>query len=381
MNEARILTPGAAGPGVSLGDDAFVDALVRVELGWLGARADLGLVSVAVLEAATVACAPPPSAYEISVAAEESGTPVLPVLSWLRERCDAPWHDGLTSQDVIDTALALLAGRAAALIDAELAAASDSLQGLAARYRDQPRIGRTLTQFAEPLTFGLTAAQWLLGIDEARAGVRRARRELRLQCGGPVGVGPRVPHADGDAVVAAFAGRVGLPAPGLPWQTRWTPLLRFGAACAEVCAAAGRIGSAVAALARSDVAEASVRHGGRSSAMPDKANPVLAVLLNAAALTAPGQLATLYVACGTGADERPAGAWHARWSPFRELLVQASTSARQIARLVADLEVNPSAMDRHLAGRPDVDVGRSGDYVDRALHEHATSTAAGEEPP
>ena len=103
-------------------------------------------------------------------------------------------HRGATSQDIIDTAAMLLARRALAAIVADLAAAADAAAGLAAAHRDTLMIGRTLLQQAVPVTFGLVAAGWLTGLDEARDGP-----------------GPGRPHAAGRAVRRrrGHAGRAG----------------------------------------------------------------------------------------------------------------------------------------------------------------------------
>ena len=86
----------------------------------------------------------------------------------------------------------LLARRAIDVIAADLAGAADAAAGLAREHRTTIMIGRTLLQQAVPVTFGLTAAGWMTGLDEARDGlavvssaaagraVRRRRGHARL---------------------------------------------------------------------------------------------------------------------------------------------------------------------------------------------------------
>ena len=64
----------------------------------------------------------------------------------------------------------LLARRAIDVIQADLARTAEAAAGLAAAHRGTIMIGRTLLQQAVPVTFGLVAAGWLTGLDEARAG-------------------------------------------------------------------------------------------------------------------------------------------------------------------------------------------------------------------
>ena len=85
--------PGSHRSAGLLSDQAFLDALVRVESAWVGR--DLPPVALADLDAGEV---------------EAGGNPVIPLVRLLRERTgDAGIHRGLTSQDVVDTALMLLA--------------------------------------------------------------------------------------------------------------------------------------------------------------------------------------------------------------------------------------------------------------------------------
>jgi 3-carboxy-cis,cis-muconate cycloisomerase len=83
--------------------------------------------------------------------------------------------------------------------------------------------------------------------------------------------------------------------------------------------------------------------GGESSAMPQKRNPVTAALVVSAARQAPAQLAALHLAL-LAENERPAGAWHAEWQPWRELLRLAGGACEATARLLGELRPDPAAM-------------------------------------
>ena len=88
-------------------------------------------------------------------------------------------HLGATSQDVIDTALALLTRKAVALIDDDLARLVDALTALAARHRTTPMLGRTLMQPAEPTSFGAEVMAWLVPLVRGRERLRQAAGGLR----------------------------------------------------------------------------------------------------------------------------------------------------------------------------------------------------------
>ena len=74
--------------------------------------------------------------------------------------------------------------------------------------------------------------------------------------------------------------------------------------------------------------------------MPQKQNPVDAVLLRSAALRAPGLAAQLHLAAGLAVDERPDGAWHAEWPALQELLRLALGASARAADLAAGLELD-----------------------------------------
>ncbi|MBF9134880.1 hypothetical protein I0C86_39050, partial [Plantactinospora sp. S1510] len=136
----------------------------------------------------------------------------------------------------------------------------------------------------------------------------------------------------------------------LPWHTRRQPLLDLGAALGGLLAATGKLGLDVGLLAQSEVAEVAEGGGpgrGGSSAMPNKRNPVDAILLGAAARRGPGLLATLYAAA-VQEHERATGGWHAEWEPLLDLLRLAGGVTSRAARLLANLEVRPQRMRANL---------------------------------
>ncbi|MET8876122.1 lyase family protein [Nocardia sp. NPDC004604] len=97
-------------------------------------------------------------------------------------------HLGATSQDVMDTAAMLVTARALSALDRDLRACADLLAQLAETHTDTVMAGRSLLQQAPPVTFGLTAAEWLGGLVAASDRLERLRRErLAVQLGGAVG--------------------------------------------------------------------------------------------------------------------------------------------------------------------------------------------------
>ncbi|HEX2509335.1 MAG TPA: lyase family protein, partial [Microvirga sp.] len=138
-----------------------------------------------------------------------AGVPTIPfvkaVQALLPPALERAFHKGATTQDVLDTALALQMRDALRLIEADLVAVMDGLARLARVHRATPCAGRTYGQHAAPVTFGFKAAVWLAGIAEVAERLPSIReRALVASLGGPVGtlsgLGER-----GPAMLEAFA--------------------------------------------------------------------------------------------------------------------------------------------------------------------------------
>jgi 3-carboxy-cis,cis-muconate cycloisomerase len=209
--------------------------------------------------------------------------------------------------------------------------------------------GRTLLQQAVPVTFGLKAAGWMAALDAAGASLRDADGALAAQLGGAAGTLAALGD-DGPAVAAAFARRLGLQAPVLPWHTDRTRLATLAGALGVAAGACGKAGFDVVLLAQTEVGEAHEAGEGRggSSTMPHKRNPVAAIAAVAAARRAPGLVATM-LACMGHEHERAAGAWQAEWATLPVLYDVAGEAARAIAESLGRLVVDPSRMRANLA--------------------------------
>jgi 3-carboxy-cis,cis-muconate cycloisomerase len=342
-------------------DRAFVDAMVEVEVALLQALAELDLAphqAARELSEAVASGRLELDLNELGRGAGEQGTPIPALLRTLRrqlpESASAQVHKGATSQDVIDTAMMLVARRALDVVLADLGAAADACAGLVERHRDAIVPGRTLLQQALPVTFGLKAAGWLSGLDGARADLAVVRdRDLAVQFGGAVGTLANLGDRGLD-VAAGIAGRLGLVAPELAWHTVRLRPVRLAAACGATLGILGKIGRDVVLLAQTEVAEA-VEGGGEgrggSSTMPHKRNPVGGVALVACAQRGPGLVATMLAAMGQE-HERGAGGWQAEPETLLELLRLTGSAAAIARELMAGLEPDLDKMraDMDLTG-------------------------------
>ncbi|MFF9902177.1 3-carboxy-cis,cis-muconate cycloisomerase [Streptomyces olivaceus] len=352
-----LLAPGWAGSPVAsaTGDRAYLRALLDAEAALTRAQAAVGAAPAEAADA--VSGAADPAAFDARSLAERAragGNPVIPLVADLTAAVGEPYgpyvHRGATSQDVLDTATALVAARALDLLLPDLTRTERALARLAAEHRDTPMAGRTLTQHAVPTTFGLKAAGWRTLVLDARDRITAVRDTLPVQLGGAAGTLAALGAygaTDPVALTAAYARELGLRAPLLPWHTLRTPVADLAGCLAFAAGALGKIAADVLTLARTEIGEVAEGSGGGSSAMPHKANPVRSTLISAAARRAPQLAATLYGSL-VAEDERPAGAWHAEWESLRDLLRLTGGAARDAAELTERLRVRPDVMRAHL---------------------------------
>ncbi|MCZ9350806.1 3-carboxy-cis,cis-muconate cycloisomerase [Streptomyces mutabilis] len=355
--EPGLLAPGRAGsPAAEATDDrAVLRALLDAEAALTRAQAGLGLAPARAADAVTEAADPARfDARSLAERARGGGNPVIPLVADLTEAVGEEYgpyvHRGATSQDIMDSALMLVAARTLDLLLADLARTERASARLAARHRDTVMPGRTLTQHAVPTTFGLKAAGWRTLVLDARDRIGAVRDALPAQLGGAAGTLAAFEAygaADPTALPAAYARELGLCAPALPWHTLRTPVADLAGCLAFAAGALGKIAADVLTLSRTEIGEVAEGSGGGSSAMPHKANPVRSTLIAAAARRAPQLAATLYGSL-SAEDERPAGSWHAEWEPLRDLLRLTAGAARDAAELTEGLRVHPDVMRAHL---------------------------------
>ena len=347
--------------GALVTDRALLDAMVEFEVALLDALAELGLAPAAAARELADAVAGGNLELdldELGRATGEQGTPVPGLLRMLRrqlpESASAHLHKGATSQDVIDTAMMLVAGRGEVGEDRIERAAADACAELVQRHRETLLPGRTLLQQALPVTFGLKAAVWLSGLDGVRTALSAIRDgDLAIQFGGAVGTLASLGDRGLD-VATAVAARLEMPAPELPWHTIRLRPARLASALGTTLGVLGKIGRDVVLLAQTELVEVAEGGGqgrGGSSTMPHKRNPVGAIGLLACAQKGPGLVATMLGAM-VQEHERGAGGWQAEWETLLELLRVTGSAAAIAKELLAGLEVDPERMraDMDLTG-------------------------------
>jgi adenylosuccinate lyase len=219
-------------------------------------------------------------ADKIRATEERVGHDVIAFLEVVSESIGQPearyLHLGLTSSDVVDTALALQLRESSNVILEDLQRLRKAAADLAVKHRRTMMVGRTHGIHAEPITFGLKVAGWVAEIDRGISRLQAATKDVAVgKLSGAVGT-----HATIDPKVEEYVCQ----ALGLgvdPVSTQIVSRDRHAAfvnALAVVAATMERIALEIRHLQRTEVAEAFEPFGSEqkgSSAMPHKRNPVL----------------------------------------------------------------------------------------------------------
>ncbi len=188
----------------------------------------------------------------------------------------ARWfHYGLTSNDVVDTAQALLIGQASTIIAADLDRLSEVLERRAWEFKDTPMIGRTHGIHAEPITFGFKLANWYSEVQRDIARFQRAAEDMRVgKFSGAVGTFAHLTPELEEQICT----RLGLKAAAVSSQViQRDRHAYYLATLAVIACTLDKIATEIRHLQRTEVREAeeffSEKQKG-SSAMPHKRNPV-----------------------------------------------------------------------------------------------------------
>ncbi|WFE30107.1 adenylosuccinate lyase family protein [Solwaraspora sp. WMMD791] len=368
--DAGLLAPVWAGPSAAdlLTDEAYVRAMAEVEVALLRAQCHLGIVPQWVIPVVAAAADTALDVTALAAAARGAANPVVPFVEALTNQVRAVdpaaaeyVHRGGTSQDILDTATMLIAGRVLRVVRADLDAIVVASAALAADHRLTPMAGRTLTQHAVPITFGVKAAGWCNSVLDARERLDAVLATgLPVQLGGAAGTLAAyaeyaalagVPPTDSPlSLVEPFARELGMTAPVVPWHSLRAPVAGIGAVTSLVTGTLGKVAIDVQGMARTEVGEVAepARAGrGVSSAMPQKRNPVLATLIVSAARQVPAHAMLLHQ-CLLAEDERSAGGWHAEWYPMRECLRLTAGASATARELLGGLEVRADRMRHNL---------------------------------
>jgi adenylosuccinate lyase len=334
-------------------DTARMARWLEVELLATEAHAELGVVPFAAAKECRDRAPSVDDEFVTAVAERERTTDhdVAAFVDVVQDRIGTPagaWiHFGLTSSDVVDTALCWALRDAADLLLAAVSRLLGTLVPLARAHLDTVMVGRTHGIHAEPTTFGAKAALWALQVDRDRARLRAARDAVAVcKLSGAVGTYSNVDPAVEDHVGAALGLRP-VPATQVIARDRHAEFLW---ACAAVAATCETVAVELRHLQRTEVGE--VREGFKpgqkgSSAMPHKRNPISAETISGLARVVRSNLQ---------AGLQDVALWHERdisHSSVERIVLPDSTiladyMVQRLDRLLSGLEIDAARMRSNL---------------------------------
>lgn len=234
-------------------------------------------------------------------------------------------HFGATSQDVIDSALAMKLRGVLSLFDERLKALLAALDRLIAEQGAHRLMGRTRMQAAIPITAGDRMAVWRGLVERAHLAIGPIRSHvLVVSLAGPAGTADKFGDRIND-IRHSLAGALGLSVPDYVPHAARDRIAALGGWLSQVTGALGKIGQDVALMAQNEIGEAALSGGGGSSAMAHKQNPVRAEVLVSLARFNAVQVAGLHQAL-VHEQERSGAAWTLEWLILPQMLNATGTA-------------------------------------------------------
>lgn len=282
------------------------------------------------------------------------GYPILPLLEQIKAASSPDVsryvHWGATTQDVMDTGLALTLARILDRVETLERSLGDTIASRAEDHRSTVMAGRTHGQHAVPITLGGKLAVWLAELTRHLQRLRSARaRAAVVQLFGAGGTGAAV-GPEIRELRRRLAARLSLGAVDVPWHTARDTLAEVGFVLAAVAGTCGKIAREVIELSRPEIGElreAGGHHRGASSTMPQKANPIDSETVVGLSVIAAQQVPALLAAMQAG-HERSAGEWQVEWDTIPTIAAATAGALSHAVDLVRDLQVFPERMSANL---------------------------------
>lgn len=335
--------------------DSSIEGWLATERALALSQGELGIIDAtdasAIAEAARLATI---DRDELWASTRNVGYPILGLVRQiarvLPEGPNGRVHYGATTQDIMDTGLALQLQRSAAGLDGRLAALGDALTRQAEEHAASVMPARTHAQQAVPTTLGATLAT-LLG-QFARHRERLAQALPRFAAvsmfgagGTSAAYGPRSLE-----LRRRLSARLALAHTDIPWHVDRDGLAEYGWLCVTITAACAKLARNIVDLSRTEIGEVFEpynNHRGASSTMPQKVNPISSEVIIGLAGTA-GALASSLARIQEAGHERSAGEWQIEWQVIPQLGVLAGSALQEALVIVDGLRVDTDRMRANL---------------------------------
>ena len=260
---------------------------------------------------------------------------------------------GATVQDLTDTWTATVMRSVGDLLERDLARLEAAALVLARDHRTTPMMGRTHAQPGLPIPFGFKTAVWAAELGRHRLRLAEGRRRWEVvQLGGALGTlefwGDRAID-----LLDAFARRVGLGVPSIPWITSRDGPAEFVHLLAMVATTIAKIGNEIMELQRLEIGEVRepfIEGTVGSITMPQKRNPELSEHLDTLARLVRADAAVMTEAM-IQLHERDGRAWKAEWIALPDAAALTLSATRYAVMLVEGLEADEERMRANIDAR------------------------------
>jgi 3-carboxy-cis,cis-muconate cycloisomerase len=280
-----------------------------------------------------------------------------PILGLVREigrsleaRVAGRVHFGVTTQDIMDTGLALQVARSLVALDTSLQRVGDALADRVGEHAETVMPARTHGQQAVPTTFGTTLATLLGQFTRQRQRLAEATPRIAVVSlfgagGTAAALGPTSRR-----VRASVAQRLDLGNTDIPWHVDRDGPAEFGWLCATIAATCAKFARNIVDLSRTEIGEVFEpyeSHRGASSTMPQKVNPISSEIIIGLSGTA-GALTSSLTRLQEAGHERAAGEWQIEWHVLPQLAVLVGSALEEAARIIEGMRVATERMRANL---------------------------------
>lgn len=346
---------GTAAMRAVFSDETRLKAWIRTEIALAKAQAELGVIPQGVdLEIERVAKPEKFNLIAMKSDFDRIGFPILPFVKQLTSLCDsktARWvHYGATTQDILDTGMALQIKDGIHLIESELSGIISATADLVKKHIRTVMAGRTFQQLAAPITFGYKAGVWLDELLRHRTRLQNVKNRVLVgQCGGAVGTFATLGDK-GIPVQQRMMEILGLHSPSITWHTARDSWAELVGIFAMMGATFAKIANEVAILMRSEIGELSepFEDGrGASTTLPQKRNPISCEPIIAIAPRLRELLSSQLTAM-IQEHERGVGQMNIEWMVIPEAFIYISGSLKHTRFILENLWVDEVNMRKNL---------------------------------
>lgn len=335
--------------------DSCIEGWLATERALAIAQGELGIIAVedsrAIAAAATIDIV---DRDELWKSSKNVGYPILGLVRQISAQLpagpDGRVHYGATTQDIMDSALALQLSRSMIALDAQLEQFGDALAVLAQEHATTVMPGRTHAQQAVPTTFGATLSTLLGQLTRHRTRLAEARPRVAMISMFGAGGTSAAYGPQSVAVRHRVAELLELHDTETPWHVERDGLAEFGWLCATIAGACAKLARNVVDLSRTEIGEVFEpysSHRGASSTMPQKVNPISSEAIIGLSGTAAALASTLPRIQEAG-HERSAGEWQIEWHVIPQLAVLAGSALSEAIVIAEGMRVDADRMRENL---------------------------------